>query len=92
MLPLFWFTRARWRPGLLVGAFTALISWARFAVEFFREPDQQLADFALRTGLSMGQWLSIPLSLVGVFLVLLALMRPALGSVPKKPAEPPTAA
>ncbi len=92
MLPLFWFTRARWRPGLLVGAFTALISWARFAVEFFREPDQQLADFALRTGLSMGQWLSIPLSLVGVFLVLLALMRPALGSVPKKPAEPPAAA
>jgi len=86
MLPLFWKTRARYRPGLLVGAFTVMIAWARFAAEFFREPDAQLTEFALRTGLSMGQWLSIPLSLVGVFMVIYALMRPELGS-PRKPAE-----
>src|SRR5690606_4081835 len=49
MLPLFWKTRARFRPGLLVGVFTTLIAMARFIVEFFREPDEQLADFALRT-------------------------------------------
>ena len=86
MLPLFWKTRARYRPGLLVGAFTALISWARFAVEFFREPDQQLADFALRTGLSMGQWLSIPLILAGLALAAWALTRPQLGA-PARPAS-----
>ncbi len=80
MLPLFWKTRARFRPGLLVGVFTALIAAARFIVEFFREPDEQLADFALRTGLNMGQWLSIPLCLAGLALVAWALSRPAIGT------------
>lgn len=80
MLPLFWKTRARFRPGLLVGVFTALIAAARFIVEFFREPDEQLADFALRTGLNMGQWLSIPLCLAGLALVAWALSRPPLGT------------
>jgi phosphatidylglycerol:prolipoprotein diacylglycerol transferase len=80
MLPLFWKTRARFRPGLLVGTFTALIAAARFVVEFFREPDEQLADFAMRTGLNMGQWLSIPLCLAGLALVAWALSRPPLGS------------
>jgi phosphatidylglycerol:prolipoprotein diacylglycerol transferase len=80
MVPLFWKTRARYRPGLLVGAFTALIAAARFVVEFFRQPDEQLTDFALRTGLNMGQWLSIPLVLAGLGLIGWALMRPELGS------------
>jgi phosphatidylglycerol:prolipoprotein diacylglycerol transferase len=80
MLPLFWKTRARFRPGLLVGVFTALIAMARFIVEFFREPDEQLADFAMRTGLNMGQWLSIPLCLAGLALVAWALSRPAIGT------------
>jgi phosphatidylglycerol:prolipoprotein diacylglycerol transferase len=80
MLLLFWKTRARWRPGLLVGVFTAGIAAARFVVEFFREPDEQLSEFARQSGLSMGQWLTIPLFLVGVFFVVRALMRPPLGS------------
>ena len=75
MLPLFWYTRARYRPGLLVGVFAALIASARFTVEFFREPDAQLADFALRTGLSMGQWLTIPLILGSLGLIGWALTR-----------------
>lgn len=82
LLFLFWKTRARWRPGLLVGIFTAGIGLGRFLVEFFREPDAQLAEFTLRTGLSMGQWLTIPLILLGLALVVRALMRPPLGSVP----------
>jgi phosphatidylglycerol:prolipoprotein diacylglycerol transferase len=78
MLPLFWRTRARFRPGLLVGVFTAGIAAARFIVEFFREPDEQLAKFAHETGLSMGQWLTIPLIVTGVALVIWALRRPPL--------------
>ncbi|HSQ95490.1 MAG TPA: prolipoprotein diacylglyceryl transferase [Croceibacterium sp.] len=78
MLPLFWKTRARFRPGLLVGVFTACIATARFIVEFFREPDSQLEQFAHDTGLSMGQWLSIPLVLAGVVVVIWALRRPPL--------------
>jgi len=80
MLPLFWKTRARFRPGLLVGVFTAGIASARFVVEFFREPDEQLADFAMRTGLNMGQWLSLPLVLVGIGMVAWALRRPPLAA------------
>lgn len=80
MLLLFWQTRARFRPGLLVGTFTAGIALARFSVEFFREPDAQLLEFAMRTGLSMGQWLTIPLFAVGLFFMIRALLRPPVGS------------
>ncbi|ODT00412.1 MAG: prolipoprotein diacylglyceryl transferase [Erythrobacter sp. SCN 62-14] len=80
MMLLFWKTRARYRPGLLVGVFTVGIGAARFINEFFREPDAQLADFAVRTGLSMGQWLTIPLILAGLIVVAYALRRPMLGS------------
>ncbi|MEE4452551.1 prolipoprotein diacylglyceryl transferase [Novosphingobium resinovorum] len=78
MLPLFWKTRARFRPGLLVGTFTTGIASARFIVEFFREPDAQLQRFAQVTGLSMGQWLTIPLILLGLFLIARALSKPEL--------------
>lgn len=85
MVTVFWKTRARFRPALLVGLFTALIASARFIVEFFREPDSQLESFAAETGLSMGQWLSIPLILAGLALVAWALWRPELGAA-RKPA------
>lgn len=89
MLCLFWLTRARFRTGLLVGTFTVLISVARFSVEFFRQPDAQLTEFAMRTGLSMGQWLTIPLIVLGLGLVVWSLTRPALASgAPSKPAVP----
>jgi phosphatidylglycerol:prolipoprotein diacylglycerol transferase len=80
MLLLFWKTRARWKPGLLVGVFAAGIAIARFTVEFFRQPDEQLSQLAIDTGLSMGQWLTIPLALVGVFFAIRASLRPELGS------------
>jgi len=80
MLPLFWKTRARYRTGLLVGVFTMLIALARFVVEFFREPDAQLAYRVAETGLSQGQWLTIPLFLAGLALVVWALRRPELAS------------
>jgi phosphatidylglycerol:prolipoprotein diacylglycerol transferase len=86
MLLLFWKTRARWRPGLLVGVFTFGIALGRFTVEFYREPDSQLAEFTRQTGLSMGQWLTIPLMIVGLALVVRALARPPLGQQAAQPA------
>lgn len=73
---LFWRTRARWRPGLLAGVFAIGTGLARFVVEFYREPDSQLTWLVESTGLSMGQWLTIPLVLLGIFLVWRALRRP----------------
>lgn len=86
LMLLFWKTRARYRPGLLAGVFTLGIGIARFVNEFFREPDQQLADFAARTGLSMGQWLTIPLILTGLIVVLYALRTKPLAAGVRAPA------
>jgi len=86
LLTMFWKTRARWRPGLLVGVFTLGYGLARFTVEFYREPDAQLEDFAARTGMSMGQWLTVPMMVIGVFFIARAVMRPPLGSVAPVPA------
>lgn len=86
MLLLFWTTRARYRPGLLAGVFTLGMGLARFVNEFFRQPDQQLADFAMRTGLSMGQWLTIPLILTGLIVVIYALRKKPLAAGTAAPA------
>jgi phosphatidylglycerol:prolipoprotein diacylglycerol transferase len=80
MLLLFWKTKARYRPGLLVGVFTIGIGAARFVNEFFREPDEQLAYLAQQTGLSMGQWLTIPLILTGLIVTIYAVRRRPVGT------------
>ena len=80
LMVLFWTTKARYRPGLLVGIFTLGIGLARFVNEFFREPDAQLADFAIQTGLSMGQWLTLPLILTGLIVTLYAMRNEPVGS------------
>ena len=61
--PMFWRTKARYEPGKLAGAFIFFYGIFRFGVEFIREPDSQLADFAAKTGLHMGQWLTVPMIL-----------------------------
>jgi phosphatidylglycerol:prolipoprotein diacylglycerol transferase len=85
LITLFWKTRARWRPGLLMGTFATGYALSRFIVEFYREPDAQLEDFALRTGLSMGQWLTLPMLAIGLALLVRALVRPPLGATALPP-------
>ena len=69
---MFWKTDARYQPGKLVGAFILFYGLFRFAVEFVREPDAQLAGFAASTGLHMGQWLSLPMIAGGLYLMITA--------------------
>jgi phosphatidylglycerol:prolipoprotein diacylglycerol transferase len=69
---LFWRTRARYQPGRLVGAFLLVYGLSRFFVEFFREADEHLMAFAQMTHLHMGQWLSLPMILGGLYLVVTA--------------------
>jgi len=69
---LFWKTDSRYKPGFLVGAFIFFYGIFRFGLEFIREPDAQLSDFAAQTGLHMGQWLTLPMILGGLFLMLTA--------------------
>jgi phosphatidylglycerol:prolipoprotein diacylglycerol transferase len=69
---MFWRTRARYEPGRLVGAFLLFYGLFRFGVEFIREPDAHLVEFARLTGLHMGQWLCVPMILGGAWLMLSA--------------------
>ena len=66
---MFWRTRARYQPGMLVGAFLFFYGVFRFGVEFIREPDNHLREFAAATGLHMGQWLCVPMILGGLYLM-----------------------
>ncbi len=72
---MFWKTRARYQPGKLVGTFLLVYGLSRFAVEFIRLPDAHLIEFAQSTQLHMGQWLSLPMILGGLYLVLTASRR-----------------
>ena len=66
---MFWRTKARYEPGKLVGAFIFFYGLFRFGIEFIREPDGQLIAFTQATGLHMGQWLSLPMILGGLWLM-----------------------
>ncbi len=72
---MFWKTDARYKPGMLTGAAALIYGCSRFFVEFFREPDSHLQEFAQTTGLSMGQWLTIPMIVIGLILVVTAMRR-----------------
>ena len=67
---LFWKTEARLHPGKLVGVFLAGYGVARFTVEFFREPDDHLG--LLWFQMSMGQLLTIPMLIGGIWLIVTA--------------------
>ncbi len=69
------------RPGLVMGVFFAGYGASRFLVEFFRQPDAQfvspgnplgLAFHIGGYGLTMGQVLSLPMILLGLWLALRA--------------------
>lgn len=68
-------------PGLLMGTFLAGYGFARFAVEFVRQPDAQfitdgnplgLAWQINGLGLTMGQLLCLPMIAIGLYLILRA--------------------
>ena len=52
------------KTGQVSGAFLVGYSVMRFTVEFFREPDAHLGLLGL--GLSMGQWLCVPMIAIGL--------------------------
>ena len=54
------------QPGIYVGTLLVLLFTARFVIEFFKENQVAFEDSMT---LNMGQWLSIPFVLVGLFLV-----------------------
>lgn len=68
---MFALSRRRRPDGFMIGVLLALYGVFRIAVEFFREPDIQIGF--LPGGLTMGQVLSVPMVIAGVWLVVRAL-------------------
>jgi phosphatidylglycerol:prolipoprotein diacylglycerol transferase len=77
------YARRERKPGAVAGMFLLVYGLGRFAVEFAREPDRFLGTLAL--GLSMGQWLCVPMIALGLWLLLRPL--PPLGSAPGREAR-----
>jgi phosphatidylglycerol:prolipoprotein diacylglycerol transferase len=63
---LWWFARKPRQTGQVAAVFLIGYGVLRFAAEFFREPDNFLGLLAL--GMSMGQWLCVPMVAVGLAL------------------------
>nr|WP_175801175.1 prolipoprotein diacylglyceryl transferase [Burkholderia anthina] len=72
---LFFFSRKPRPMGAVSALFLIGYGLARFTVEFAREPDDFLGLLAL--GLSMGQWLSLPMIIAGIALMVWAYRRHA---------------
>jgi phosphatidylglycerol:prolipoprotein diacylglycerol transferase len=64
---MFYRTDARYRPGRLMGVGLIIYATARFLLEFVRQPDAGLEH--LPWGLTMGQTLSLPLLIAGIYLL-----------------------
>lgn len=58
---------ARKRPGLMIGLFLTGYGLSRVFVELFRQPDEQLGF--LFNAITMGQLLSLPMVIVGIWLI-----------------------
>jgi len=80
---LLWLFSARPRPvGAVSGLFLVGYGVFRFVAEFFREPDDFLGLLAL--GLSMGQWLSLPMILAGIAMLAWAYRSPTTAAAGKR--------
>jgi len=77
ILALVWFGGALKRPGFIMGLFFAGYGVSRFIVEIFRQADAQFIteanpSGAVFLGMQMGQLLSLPMILIGLFFMLRA--------------------
>ena len=73
LMYMYWKTRAKYREGLIFGLFFTAIFGARFLIEFIKE-DQEAFEAGM--ALNMGQWLSVPFVLGGLFLAVRAMKLP----------------
>ena len=72
---MYWFTEARRREGLLIGTFFLVVFVTRFCLEFIKNDQEAFeANFLL----NLGQLLSIPFIIAGVWLVIRAFVKPML--------------
>jgi prolipoprotein diacylglyceryltransferase len=69
---MYWKTKAKDYQGLLTGVFFVLVFGTRFFIEFVKEVQE---PFEKGMSLDMGQWLSIPFILTGIFLIVYSIKK-----------------
>lgn len=70
---MYWKTNARFRRGFILGVALIGIFLSRFFIEFIKNPQE---DFEKDMILNMGQWLSLPFIIWGIYLVWNAFQKP----------------
>lgn len=84
---MYWRKNAEKRPGLIFGVFLTGIFLPRFIIEFIKNDQVAFESDML---INMGQCLSIPFVIAGVFLIIRAMMRPEVKlSFPNRYADEP---
>jgi len=73
LIYLYWKTNSKNKEGMLLGVFFVMVFASRFVIEFIKE-DQEAFEAGMK--LNMGQWLSIPFVLIGIFLIVRAIKSP----------------
>ncbi len=66
LMYLYWKTSAKDKLGYLLGVFFVMVFASRFLIEFVKENQEAFEEGMM---LNMGQWLSIPFILIGVYLI-----------------------
>lgn len=73
---LLWYYRkheGKTNTGFIFGVFLILLFVARFLIEYVKEPQ---VEFEKAMALNMGQWLSVPFIIAGVFFVVYSYLKP----------------
>lgn len=71
LMRIYWKNMGKQKPGLLFGLFLIFVFGSRFFVEYIKE-DQVAFEAGMK--LNMGQWLSIPLVVAGIAILIWALI------------------
>jgi len=72
---MYWKKNAEARPGLIFGVFLTWLFTARLLIEFLKNPQVAFEESMI---LNMGQLLSLPFILAGIYMIVQALRRPKL--------------
>lgn len=67
LMYLYWKTNAKNKLGYLFGIFLVMVFTARFFIEFIKENQEAFEE---SMALNMGQWLSIPFILIGLYFII----------------------
>lgn len=74
---MYWKRNAEERPGLIFGTFLTLLFAGRFVIEYLKNNQVEFETGMIeRIGMNMGQLLSVPFILIGIYFIVRAFRRP----------------